>query len=73
MRTPPLTASPQSRARRGALGLPQAELADLLSMSSPALAQWETGARSPRAPEGVARVLADLRTAPKPSPLRPSP
>ena len=58
-RTPAITPL-AIRARRGALGLSQAELAGLLGMGQSALAQWETGARSPRDPEGVARALADL-------------
>lgn len=58
-RTPAITPL-AIRARRGALGLSQAELAALLGMGQSALAQWETGARSPRDPEGVARALADL-------------
>lgn len=58
-RTPAITPL-AIRARRGALGLSQAELAALLGMGQPTLAQWETGVRSPRDPEGVARALADL-------------
>lgn len=48
------------RARRQALGLSQTELAELLGVSQPAYAQWESGTRAPRDPAQVAATLADI-------------
>lgn len=47
------------RARRQALGLSQAELANILGVSQAAYAQWETGTRAPRNPAQVSATLAD--------------
>ena len=46
------------KARRQALGLSQAEIADLLGVSQAAYAQWEAGTRAPRDPGQVSATLA---------------
>lgn len=50
------------RARRQALGLSQAELANILGVSQAAYAQWETGTRAPRNPTQVATALAAIES-----------
>lgn len=48
------------RARRQALGLSQAEVADLLGVSQAAYTQWEAGTRAPRNPGQVSSTLAAI-------------
>lgn len=48
------------RARRQALGLSQAEIAELLDVSQAAYAQWESGTRAPKDPVQVAADLATI-------------
>lgn len=47
-------------ARRGALGLSQAELAGLLGVKQTAISQWESGKRAPRDPEAIRAQFEEL-------------
>ncbi|WP_051259376.1 helix-turn-helix domain-containing protein [Schaalia suimastitidis] len=54
------TFSLELRARRGALGLSQDDLARLLGVKQTAVSLWETGRRTPQDPVNIMMALAAL-------------